>query len=71
MSRKQKKRKIARHLEIMGIHPSGKGWTLFQGRKVVIPNTITGEIISGEIVYGGSEFLSGILIEIEKQHPYR
>jgi 23S rRNA (uracil1939-C5)-methyltransferase len=71
MSRKQKKRKIARHLEIMGIHPSGKGWTLFQGRKVFIPNTITGEIISGEIVYGGSEFLSGNLIEIEKPHPYR
>ncbi|HOX81331.1 MAG TPA: hypothetical protein PLF20_09805, partial [Bacteroidales bacterium] len=71
MSRRQRKRKTAQNLEIMGMHSSGKGWTLFQGRKVYFPYTLPGEIISGEIIYGGSEFLTGNLISIEKPHPQR
>jgi len=53
------------------MHSSGKGWTLFQGRKVYFPYTLPGEIISGEIIYGGSEFLTENLISIEKPHPQR
>jgi 23S rRNA (uracil1939-C5)-methyltransferase len=71
MGRRPHKRKIAPEMVIEGLHPEGRFWGVFSGRRVYIPGAIPGELADVEVTYGGQAFLEGNIIRLLKPHPAR
>ncbi len=71
MGRRPYKRKIAPGMVIEGMHPDGRAWGFFSGRKVYLPDAIPGETADVEVVYGKEAFLEGIIKQLVHPHPQR
>lgn len=71
MGRRPYKRKIAPGMVIEGIHPDGRAWGFFSGRKVYLADAIPGETADVEVVYGKEVFLEGRIKQLIHPHPER
>lgn len=71
MGRRPYKRKIAPEMVIEGLHPEGRFWGVFAGRRVYLPDAIPGELADVEVTFGGQAFLEGNIIRLLKPHPSR
>lgn len=71
MGRRPYKRKIAPGMVIEGMHPDGRAWGFFSGRKVYLPDAIPGETADVEVVYGKEAFLEGRIKQLIHPHPER
>lgn len=71
MGRRPYKRKIAPEMVIEGLHPEGRFWGVFSGRRVYLPDAIPGEWADVEVTFGGQTYLEGKIIRLLKSHPYR
>jgi 23S rRNA (uracil1939-C5)-methyltransferase len=71
MGRRPYKRKIALGMVVEGMHPEGRSWGVFSGRRVYIPDAIPGELTDVEVTYGGQAFLEGKIIRLINPHASR
>jgi 23S rRNA (uracil1939-C5)-methyltransferase len=62
---------MATGLSITGLHPSGKAYGRFEGRRVFVNGAIPGETADVEITYGGQDFLTGEIKHLHTEHPAR
>lgn len=71
MGRRPYKRKTAPGMVIEGMHPDGRAWGFFSGRKVYLSDAIPGETADVEVVYGKEVFLEGRIKQLIHPHPDR
>lgn len=71
MGRRPRKKRLATGLPITGLHPSGKAYGRFEGRRVFVNGAIPGETADVEITYGGHDYLTGEIKHLHKPHPAR
>ncbi len=61
MGRRPYKRKIAPEMVIEGLHPEGRFWGFFSGRRVYLPDAIPGEWAEVEVTSVVRNFSKEIL----------
>ncbi|MGC8864850.1 MAG: 23S rRNA (uracil(1939)-C(5))-methyltransferase RlmD [Bacteroidales bacterium] len=71
MGRRPYKRKLAPGMVIEGMHPDGRAWGFFSGRKVYLPDSIPGEKADVEVIYGKEAFLEGRIKQLISPDPLR
>lgn len=71
MGRRPYKRKLAPGMVVEGMHPEGRSWGVFSGRRVYIPDAIPGELADVEVTFGGQAYLEGKIVRLLKTHDSR